>query len=285
MSTKIAWTDESWNPVVGCTKVSAGCLNCYAEKMAGRQANMGNSNYEKVVKRETRHAGIEQDPQLVFMQKWNGHISCIQSALEIPLHWRKPRRIFVCSMSDLFHKDVPESFVYKVLLTVAHCEQHTFQILTKRPQRAFELLDKFYGTSDGVKWPFKNLWLGVSVENQKMLHRYYEEYAPGQGRFCDIPAAKLFVSFEPLLIEIQTHFPKTLYRKPDWVIIGCESINGKAGRFCEDEQKWWAAARDIIQQCKLADVSVFMKQGPINGKVEHDIKKFPKDLQIQEYPK
>ena len=127
-NSKIEWTNATWNPVVGCTKVSEGCKNCYAEKMAGRIATMSNKAAMKYAKVVT-HKG-----------KWSGEIYCDESVLDKPLHWRKPRMIFVCSMGDLFHKDVPFEFIDKVMAIISLCPQHTFQILTKRPEIADKLL-------------------------------------------------------------------------------------------------------------------------------------------------
>ena len=128
-----------------------------------------------------------------------------------------------------------------------------------------------------LNWPLPNLHLGVTVENQKMLYRYYENTKPSYERFCGIPAAKLFVSFEPLLTSIISHFEKTLYRKPDLAIIGAESKGSHPGRECKIE---WV--RDLVHQCQAAGVKVFVKQLHINGKLVKRIKDFPKDLQIRQ---
>jgi len=131
MPTKIEWTEETWNPVVGCTKVSAGCKNCYAERMACRLANI------EVARHEENHDSFPPPMQEKYydvvdlsLRKWNGKIFCDESALEIPLHWRKSRMIFVCSMGDLFHPSVPFEFIDKVMAVIALCPQHTFQMLT-----------------------------------------------------------------------------------------------------------------------------------------------------------
>ena len=253
MPTKIAWTDETWNPVVGCSKVSEGCKNCYAEKMAYRLWCMGNGAYGSVMDIETNG--------------WNGKVFCRKDRLEIPLHWRKPRMIFICSMGDLFHESVPFDFISQVFDVIRQGRKHIYQILTKRPERMADFIF--------AQWPqgFRqcNLWLGVSVENQRNDYRYYDYLRK-------IPAAKTFISYEPLLSHIETHFERTLYRKPDWTIIGCES--GPKRRECKID---WV--RDIVNQCKAASVPVFVKQLSINGKVEHDMTKFPSDLQYQELPK
>lgn len=179
--TKISWTDATWNPVTGCTKISAGCAYCYIERtppmrMAGRKFVDGK-------------IPVQLHPD----------------RLEIPLHWRKPRRVFVCSMGDLFHEDVPDEFLRRTLNTMALAEQHTFQVLTKRPERIrrfFEdaitqklvaTLGEIWETSDKEwRWPLPNVHLGVTAENQQAA----DERIP---ILLDTPAAKRFVSCEPLL--------------------------------------------------------------------------------------
>ena len=269
--TKIAWTDASWNPVIGCSKVSAGCQNCYAEKMAYRLKMMGQSKYFSVV--DTFRGE----------HLWTNKIYCDESALDKPLHWRKPRRIFVCSMGDLFHPAVNAEFLIRVLNTIGGCQQHTFQILTKRPEQMLKVMNLYYQTADMVPkkfrtmTPYPNLWLGVSVENQKTA----DERIP---ILLQIPAAVRFVSVEPMLEAINLLDLNGIMAMGgiygaylDWVIIGCES--GPKRRECKIE---WV--RDLVSQCDAANIPVFVKQLSINGKVEHDIKKFPKDLRIRQWP-
>lgn len=273
---KIEWTESSWNPVAGCTKISDGCENCYAEKMAYRLACMGQRKYDKVI------SDYKNEGDKKWKHLWNGDVFCDEHALEIPLHWRKPRRIFVCSMSDLFHPAVPFEFIDKVFYTIIQTEQHIFQILTKRPERMLEYFES--GTPPRHTWlheqDAKNFWLGVTCENRKELWRLYE--------LLKIQAAIRFVSFEPLLEDIR-EIPLTSCREDDteleefgqhidWVIVGCES--GPNRRPCKTE---WV--RSIVSQCKAAGVPVFVKQLNIDGKVVHKLEQFPKDLQIREYPK
>lgn len=274
MPTKIPWTNETWNPFVGCSKVSAGCLNCYAERMAA----------------SGRLQQFEQYRKVITNGKWYGTTALVPHILEQPLHWRKPRMIFVSSMGDLFHESVPFEWIDEVMAVIALCPQHTFQILTKRPGRMSDYFQECNhlgcGLGDRISngialhanvpptdirknWPLKHLWLGVTCENQKWLDRYYD--------IEGIQASKLFVSFEPLLSNIETHFDTTLLRKPDWAIIGCESGPGR--RPCKLE---WV--RNIVAQCRAAGVAVFVKQLSISNKVIHDIEQFPEDLRIQEYP-
>ncbi len=181
MSTGIEWTDETWNPVVGCTKVSPGCANCYAERMSKRLAAMASADLLSPG-RKSHYLNV-----LTPAGKWNGQVELVPEALTDPIGWKKPRRIFVNSMSDLFHEDVPFDFIDRVFSAMALCRQHSFQILTKRPKRMREYLaDLASGSlrvraaaddmdalrfSDHVRnngwcWPLPNVWLGTSVENQ-----------------------------------------------------------------------------------------------------------------------
>ena len=264
--TKIAWTDESWNPVVGCTKISAGCKNCYAEKMACRLSAME----EKKTPFKPRYNRV------VINGEWVGNTICREPALEIPLRWRKPRKIFVCSMGDLFHPSVPFEFIEKVFSVIDRCPQHTFQILTKRPKRMAEYIkgewckeDSSMGFGAAVMENFPNLWLGVTCENQKCA----DERIP---ILLQIPAAVRFVSIEPMLGAIQLnkihpldgqHWMRSVeghYKALDWVIVGGES--GPGARPMHPD---WV--RSIRDQCQAAGVPFFFKQwgewGPVSAYV------------------
>jgi protein gp37 len=209
-SSSIEWTEATWNPVTGCTKVSPGCKFCYAERMAKRLQAMGQERYR------------------------DGFSLTLQNDLvELPLRWKAPRVIFVNSMSDLFHVDVPLSFIRRCFETIASASQHTFQILTKRPERAAALAGK-------LPWP-KNAWLGTSVENQDFTWRITE-----LGR---IPASVRFLSVEPLLGPIA----RLPLRGMHWVIVGGES--GPGARMMKPE--WVTAIRD---RCVRFGVPFFFKQ-------------------------
>lgn len=187
MSTRIEWTDETWNPTRGCTKVSAGCQHCYAMRQAHRQSGPG-GGYEGLTKL-TSHG-----------PEWTGAIRLVPEALDLPLRWRKPRRVFVDSMSDLFHAAVPDEFIDRVFAVMASAHWHTFQVLTKRPERMARHLAwlSHYPKGDRNQRPVRtlaNVWLGVSVENQAAA----DERLPW---LLQTPAAVRFLSCEPLLSAI-----------------------------------------------------------------------------------
>lgn len=248
MASKIQWTDETWNPVVGCTKVSPGCDHCYAERMAYRLACMGQDKYGKVVK------GKHPLPAKCKPQ-WNGKTFCDEKALEIPLHWRKSRMIFVCSMSDLFHPSVPFEFIDKVWDVMLQCQnidkknktwlyrkQHTFQILTKRPERLLEFEQWKLKKGELINYP--NVWLGVTAENQ-------EQWDIRKKAFLQIPAAVHFISQEPCLGKIK--YTRQELAKVDQIIVGGES--GPGARPMHPD---WA--RNTRDRCKVMGVPFFFKQ-------------------------
>jgi protein gp37 len=212
MATKssIEWTESTWNPLTGCTKVSPGCKHCYAERMAKRLHAMGQPNYVNGFK-------LTLHPQ----------------ALEIPLGWKKPQIIFVNSMSDLFHKDVPIEFIQQVFDVMRRADWHTFQVLTKRAERLQEI-------DAQIDWP-ANVWMGVSVETQDYTFRI--------DHLRQTHAKTKFLSLEPLLGPL----PKLKLRGINWVIVGGES--GPGARPLLEE---WVI--DIRDQCKARHVPFFFKQ-------------------------
>ena len=278
--TGIQWTDATWNPVVGCTRVSAGCDRCYSVPITHRLGAMAEADRAdgRDPGRKAAYEGLT-----VLNRKgerhFNGVVRCVEEALPIPLKWRKPRRVFVNSMSDLFHDKVPFGFIDKVFAVMAVCPQHTFQILTKRPERmaaytssdgtiqeanAFwvepltnrgRLIQRFVRSigaprpSDGVRYPLPNVWLGTSVEDQAAA----DERIPHLLR-CH--AAVRFLSCEPLLGSIDLE-PWLCGNYCDveqaWVIVGGESGHGARG--CD--VNW---IRSIIDQCRIARVPCFLKQ-------------------------
>ncbi len=253
----IEWTKATWNPTVGCTPVSPGCDLCYAGRMSWRLANMGRSEYvDLTVKRHApARAGGGNRP--VF----NGVVRQLPDRLSLPSTWRKPKMIFVNSMSDLFHKEVSSDFIKSVFEVMVACPQHTFQVLTKRPQRAAELADQ-------LPWP-KNVWLGTSTED----HATLEMRVPALLR-C--PAAIRFLSCEPLLGPLElTGYLADL----NWVIFGAES--GPGARPCDPE---WI--RSGLRACEVAQVAAFVKQlsTSIRGRVTKEPDEWPADLRVRQFP-
>ncbi len=206
----IEWTESTWNPVTGCTKISDGCKNCYAERLTKRLKAMGQKNYRNGFKLTTQ-------PQ----------------ALELPLSWKKPKTIFVNSMSDLFHKDVPLGFIQKVFKTMAKADWHQYQVLTKRSERLREVCRE-------LDWK-PHIWMGVSVENEKVIHRVDD--------LRETDAHVKFLSVEPLLSSL----PNLNLRGMDWVIVGGES--GPKARPMKEE---WVL--EIKDQCEAFGVPFFFKQ-------------------------
>jgi protein gp37 len=335
--TAIEWTDETWNVFVGCSKVSEGCRNCYAINQAYRNnaiaqtmPNPGRMRYYDGLTQKTENR-----------VDWTGIVRFVPEALEIPLRWKKPRKVFVNSMSDLFHESVREEHLDQVFAVMALSPQHTYQILTKRPGRMLEYLrsaknririaavdlGRATNTEQGAiescqwDWPLPNVWMGVTVENQKAA----DERIP---LLLQTPAALRFLSCEPLLERLDLTQRKigrdkynyllnswspcggaggataggrisTLQSVLDWVIVGGES--GPGARPCDTD---WIYS--IVEQCKNSDVAVFVKQmgskllcecrtpehpnwdelGPIyrmTGKGT-DINEWPERLRVREFP-
>lgn len=241
---KIEWTDETWNPTTGCAKVSTGCKNCYAEKMSKRLAAMGQEKYQ----------GIMTDAG-----RFNGTVRTHLDELSRPFTWKKPRRVFVNSMSDLFHEDVPFEFIDMVFAVMMATPQHTYQILTKRPERmaewfnrkeiswqqegmrgreriryqAYHSFGKKVEYDNGRYWPLPNVWLGTSVENQETAN----ERIP---HLLECPAAVRFLSCEPLLgaVDLSTwmrphtvhaHISEDAQKDPEFMDVFVKMCNLAAG--------------------------------------------------------
>lgn len=236
-SSTIEWTDSTWNPVVGCEKVSAGCAHCYAERMAARIASMAKSDALA-----GRNSGRKGTYLNVINNKgrWNGKVYLVDAALSDPFRWRTPRIVFVNSMSDLFHDDVPVDFIKKVFAVMNECEQHTFQVLTKRPERAAAV-------SNMLTWT-PNIWMGTSVENNAVRSRIHS--------LTKTAAIVRFLSVEPLIGPI----PNIPLRGIHWVIVGGESGPGARPMHVE-----WV--RNIRARCIERSVPFFFKQwGGVNKK-------------------
>lgn len=209
-SSSIEWTETTWNPVTGCSKVSQGCKNCYAERMSKRLVAMRNPRYI------------------------NGfNVTLHHDLVGLPYRWAKPRKVFVNSMSDLFHEDVPLDFIKLVFDTMNDTPRHTYQILTKRADRLKEL-------APHLTWG-SNIWMGVSVENESVLHRI--------DALRDVPAAVRFLSCEPLLGPLSNMNLGGIH----WVIVGGES--GPRSRPMDEE---WVI--EIQENCKVNSIPFFFKQ-------------------------
>jgi protein gp37 len=206
----IEWTEMTWNPVTGCTKVSQGCKHCYAERMAKRLTAMGAQRYRNGF-------SVTLHPDLV----------------DIPRGWRQPRVVFVNSMSDLFHDDIPVAYIQRVFATMRDCPHHTFQVLTKRSERLVEL-------APYLPWP-ENVWMGVSVEDACVLHRVAD--------LQSVQAKVRFLSLEPLIGPLEGLALDGIH----WVIVG-----GESGPKARPMRKEWV--RNILRQCRTARVPFFFKQ-------------------------
>tara|TARA_R110002049_G_scaffold300359_1_gene491143 strand:- start:723 stop:1436 length:714 start_codon:yes stop_codon:yes gene_type:complete len=206
----IEWTEMTWNPTTGCNKVSQGCKHCYAEIMSRRLKAMGVEKYKN---------GFE--------------ITTHEEALDIPYTWKKPRIVFVNSMSDLFHEKVPLEFIQKTFKVMNDCSQHTFQVLTKRSERLKELSDKLTWTD--------NIWMGTSIEDEKVLFR--------KDNLVECGANVKFLSLEPLIGPL----PNLELSGIDWAIVG-----GESGPGARDLKEEWVI--EIRDKCNKADVHFFFKQ-------------------------
>jgi protein gp37 len=206
----IEWTEATWNPVTGCDRISPGCAHCYARTFAERWRGIPDHPYEQ---------GFD-------LRLW-------PQRLDQPLRWKRPRQIFVNSMSDLFHEDVPDEFIAEVFATMVEADWHVFQILTKRPERLVEL-------ADALPWP-PHIWMGVSIENRRFVHR--------ADVLRNVPAAIRFISAEPLLGPLEGLDLTDIH----WLIAGGES--GPGHRPIREE--WVLDLRDI---CDGENVAFFFKQ-------------------------
>lgn len=226
----IEWTEATWNPLVGCTKVSAGCKFCYAERMAGRLRAMA-----LALEAEGRDAGRKSHYVNAVRPdgRWSRKVTLVEESLEDPAKWKKARRVFVNSMSDLFHENVPKGYIRRIFDVMRHAEQHTFQILTKRPERAAML-------AGSLPWP-ANVWMGTSVESERVVARVSE--------LRRIPARVRFLSLEPLLGPL----PSLDFDGIHWVIVG-----GESGPDARPVDAAWI--RDLRDRALASKVPFFFKQ-------------------------
>jgi len=254
----IEWTDATWNPVTGCTKVSPGCDNCYAEKMSRRLKAMGQEGYKNGFKPTTHPDRLDQ-----------------------PSRWTRPRKVFVCSMGDLFHRAIPTSFIEDVYVEMENNPRHIFQVLTKRPER----MRDFLKGRQGYPQDYGHIYHGATVENNEVAMARVPV-------LLDCPSQVRFLSCEPLLEELDIGFGGVMPGRwqwldsdsLNWVIIGGES--GPGARMMYPH---WAL--DIIEQCQMAGVKVFMKQfgsgwAKSNGEKGKgkDMETWPEWARVQEVP-
>ena len=305
--TKIEWTDDSWNPITGCSRVSEGCRNCYAETMAGRLVSMGQEKYAGST------VTTSNGP------RWTGLTRFHPDVLAQPLRWRKPRRVFVCSMSDLFHEDTSFEEIAAVYGVMAATPHITYQVLTKRPERAVEWYEwvadayprdgggegplrtlweqlcelpapfaKDWFPDVGCAWPLPNVHLGTSVEDQPTA----DERIP---LLLECPAAVRWVSYEPALGPVDFEVWTEIYccsgrecgcygypiNGPgpylDWIVAGGESGPGARSY----DPAWFRDARD---QCRAAGVPYFQKQLTTPGGKKIPFDEWPEDLRVRELP-
>lgn len=241
-TTSIEWSDATWNPLTGCTKISPGCKNCYAERMSRRLMLMGQPNYRN-------DFALTPHPHM----------------LNVPLRWKKPRKVFVNSMSDLFHKDVPEEFIARVFDTMVKADWHQYQVLTKRADRLEELAPR-------LPWP-AHVWQGVSVENAGYTFRI--------DHLRRTPAKVKFLSIEPLLGPI----PDLDLSGVQWVIVG-----GESGPGCRPLEPEWVL--QIKDACARQGVALFVKQTgeklarrlKLKSKKGGDAAEWPAELRVRQFP-
>jgi protein gp37 len=303
-ATTIEWTDATWNPVTGCTLVDRGCDNCYAARLAATRLQ---HNPSRAGLTRLNAAGVA---------KWTGEVRFNEQWLDQPLRWTNPRRIFVCAHSDLFHESVPDDWIDRIFAVMALCPQHTFQVLTKRPDRAWaylsysarwaavlptEVLARGTEAAQRDHWPLPNVWLGTSISDQ----------ASADARIPDLlacPSAVRFVSIEPMLGPVNltcltepedrsfyldalsgdawddengglNHeiWGSDIGPRLDWVICGGES--GPGARVWPG---FTDAARSLRDQCRAAGVAFFMKQ--MAGPRKSAMPPIPDDLMVREFP-
>jgi len=297
-TSRIEWTDATWSPVIGCSHAGVSCQNCYAERFAARLAAMGNPHYQ----------------QVITGGRWNGRTALVESALDWPLHRHKPKRIFICSMGDLFHEPVPDEWIDRVIAIIALCPQHEFVLLTKRVERMHDYIcdrvDRAQMTTQQHLWPLPNLTIGTSAGTQAEL----DDRVP---LVLATPAARRIVSLEPLLeaVDLRRHIggsdgdidenrpggsccrcgceweadgrlnrdvahqcPEGFGPRLNGVICGPETGPGR--RPCDP-----AWIRAVVEQCRDAGVAVFVKAFPMPGnRISKDPAEWPEWARVREWP-
>jgi protein gp37 len=273
----ISWTNETWNPIRGCSVVSAGCKNCYAMQVAARFSGTDSAGkplaYHGLAYRNSSGA------------HWTGKVRMIEEHLEDPLRWQRPRMIFVNSMSDLFHEGLSDFDIDRVFAVMAGARRHTFQVLTKRPERMRRYLSdpglrfrlealpplETKGIEIGEdEWPLPNIWIGTSVEDQKTAHQRIPE-------LIGTPAAVRWLSAEPLIGPLD--LPEFFFRSIHWIVVGGESGDDPRPMPAE-----WV--RDLRDQCAADGVAFFFKQGSAADWPDFkNYDSFPEEFKIREFPR
>lgn len=255
---KIEWTDKTWNPIIGCSKISEGCINCYAEKMAKRLSGID----------ATKHylSTLVNNPEDERYGKWNGTTHIVRSALSKPLTWKKSNKIFVCSMGDLFHESIPFDTIVEVFHIIKKCPQHTFQILTKRPERMLNFFNYFAANPYWENLP--NVWLGVTVENQKQAKIRIP-------LLSKLPASIKYISVEPMLenIDLSTNNNIEIL---DWVICG-----GETGAKARNIEKEWV--NNLLYQCVSSNIPFFFKSWGASILLDNNQIKYNSQIEGKEY--
>ena len=246
--TKIAWCDATWNPIKGCTKVSAGCDNCWAERMAARFSKPG-----------------EHFHGLTKNGKWSGTtVALYKKEMSKPFHWKRPRRIAVCLMGDMYHEDVPFGWIDSVFTMMAETPRHTYMLLTKRPERMVEHYQHYRHEVRSGEIP-QNIWFGISAENQDTFDERFEHLSAIQDNI-------IYASLEPLLGPVKVN------AFLDLVIVG-----GESGRGARPMDPRWALS--IRDDCERAGISFFFKQGSANNWPDYkNFDSFHSELQVRQFP-
>jgi protein gp37 len=260
-NTTIEWTDATWNPITGCSVVSAGCKHCYAMKLAGTR-----------LRNHPSREGLTVDTGAGPV--WNGQVRFNEQWIDQPLRWKRPRRVFVCAHSDLFHQNVDNEWLDRVFEVMARAPQHTFQVLTKRPARMAAYVNsrhaemnvrdavKYDDHAPSLQWPLSNVWLGVSVEDQETS----DDRIP---LLLQTPAATRFLSLEPLIARVDLDYTRANFADGlpwiDWAIVG-----GESGAGARPMHPDWA--RELRDHCKAHKVPFFFKQwGEFHPATDHDL--------------
>jgi protein gp37 len=275
---KIEWTGDTWNVIIGCSKISPGCTNCYAIDQAYRNWEMARALPEENRGRLAYYDGLTKIAHDKKRQ-WTGKVVFVPEALEIPLKRKKPQIYFVNSMSDLFHERVKNEWIDEIFKVMEQTPQHTYQILTKRPDRMLDYILSTYQTYQGVSTPVRNIWLGSSIEHQDCL----DDRIPALTKL-NKRGWTTFYSCEPLLESVDLHIPEY---PVSWVIAGGES--GHGARPCHYE---WLL--NVVEQCQVTNTPVFVKQLGSNywqegtrikvAKKGGDFESLPSKLQIRQFP-